>query len=86
MTSQLHAVQREIQQVRAQTHKADGELAIASAGTDTKEVDFLRDSLVSLRSQLASLRQQETIFLRAQVPGQHCLPPQTSLELHTTVC
>ena len=95
MTShdQLQAVQQEIKKVGAQIDKADGELAKARADTDSKEVDFLRNSLVELRKEKAELckekaelREQQTILLRAQAPGQHCLPCQNWLKLHTPVC
>ncbi len=78
MTShnQLQAVQQEINKVVTQIDKADGELAKARANTDSKEVDFLRNSLVELRKEMNSLREQQTILLRAQAPGQHCLPCQ----------
>ena len=88
MTShnQLQAVQHEINKVGAQIDKADGELAKARADTDNKEVDFLRNSLVELRKKENSLREQQTILLRAQAPGQHCLPCRNWLKAHTYVC
>ena len=74
--NQLHAVQLEINKVGAQIDKADGELAKARADTDNKEVDFLQNCLVQLRQGKNSLLEQQTLFLRAQASGQHCLPCQ----------
>ncbi len=76
MTShnQLQAVQQEVTKVDAEIDKAKGELVKAQAETDNKEADFLEDTLVELRRKQNILLEQQTILLRAQVPGQDCLP------------
>ena len=79
----LHAVQQEIKKVGAQIDKADGDLAKARADTDNKEGDFLRNSLVELRKEKNSMLEQESILLRAQAPGQHCLPSHSWLKVYT---
>jgi len=84
--SQMQEVQQEIKIVSAQIVKADGELLKARADSDNKEVDFLRDSLLELRRQLSALREERNIILRAQAPGQHCLPCRNCLKAHTLVC
>ena len=84
--SQLQAVQLEISKVSAQIDKAEGELAKARADTDNEEADFLRNGLVELRRQLSALHEEKNIMLRAQAPGQHCLPCQTWLKAHTPFC
>ncbi len=61
-------------QVIAQIDKAEEELAKGRADNDSKEVDFLRNSLLELLTQLSCLREGEVVLLRAQAPGQHCLP------------
>ncbi len=82
--SQLQAAQQDIHRVSAQIDKAERELAKARADNDSKEVDYLRNSLVELRRQLSSLCEEKNILLRAQAPGQHCLPCQSSFKLHTS--
>ncbi len=84
--SQLQAVQQEIDSVKAEIQQTKQDLAKAKADNDSKEVDFLRKRLEQLDKKENSLREQQTILLRAQAPGQHCLPCQNSLKLHTTVC
>ncbi len=77
--SQLQAVQQEIDSVKAEIQETKQELATAEQAGDEDRVDFLRNSLVELRRQLPGLREKENILLRAQAPGQHCLPCQNSL-------
>ncbi|KAL0053949.1 hypothetical protein WJX82_001588 [Trebouxia sp. C0006] len=71
MTShnQLQAVKQEVEKVCAQIDKAEGELAKAKAETDTKEVDFLRNTLVELHRKENTLLEQKTILLQVQAPG-----------------
>jgi len=65
--SQMQAVQQEIDNVKAEIQATKQELAAAEQADDGAKVDFLRNSLLALR-------EKENIILRAQAPGQHCLP------------
>ena len=67
--SQSDAVQQEIDNVKAEIQATKQELAAAKQAEDGAKVDFLRNSLVALR-------EEKNIILRAQAPGQHCLPCQ----------
>jgi len=50
-----------------------------------KEVEMHKKE-VEMRKEMNSLHEQQTILLRAQAPGQHCLPCQNWLKPHTPVC
>jgi len=77
--SQMQAVQQEIDSVKAEIQATKQELAAAEQAGDEAKVDFLR-------KEVSSLREQQTILLRAQAPGQHCSPCQNWLRPHTPVC
>ena len=66
---QMQAVQQDINNVKAEIQATKQELAAAKQAEDGAKVDFLRNSLVALR-------EEKNIILRAQAPGQHCLPCQ----------
>ncbi len=82
----MQAVQQEIDNVKAETQATKQELAAAEQAGDEAKADFLRKKEVELRKEINSLREQQTILLRAQAPGQHCLPCQNWLKPHTPVC
>ena len=91
--SQMQAVQQEMDSVKAEIQATKQELAAAEQADDGAKVDFLRNSLVEMhkkevemRKEMNSLHEQQTILLRAQAPGQHCLPCQNWLKVHTPVC
>jgi len=91
--SQMQAVQQEMDSVKAEIQATKQELAAAEQADDGAKVDFLRNSLVEMhkkevemRKEMNSLHEQQTILLRAQAPGQHCLPCQNWLKPHTPVC
>ena len=84
--SQMQAVQQEIDNVKAETQATKQELASAEQAGDEAKADFLRKKEVELRKERNSLREQQTILLRAQAPGQHCLPCQNWLKPHTPLC
>jgi len=69
--SQMQAVQQEIDSVKAEIQATKQELAAAEQAGDEAKVDFLR-------KEVSSLREQQTILLRAQAPGQHCSFSNTS--------
>ncbi len=72
--TQLQANQQEIDSVKAKIQHTKQDLATAEQGGDGDRVDFLRRRLEQMDRQLSSLREQQTILLRGQAPGQHCLP------------
>ncbi len=72
--SQLQGVQQEIDSAKAEIQQTKQDLAKARADNDAQEVDFLRKRLEQLDKEKNSLREKENILLRAQAPGQQCLP------------
>lgn len=69
--TQLHAVQQDIQDVKAELRQVNQDLAIARADNDTQEVEFLRKRVESMDRQLSSLREKDNILLRDQLAGEH---------------
>ena len=74
----MQALQQEIDSVKAELQATKQELAAAEQAGDGAKVDFLR-------KEVSSLREQQTILLRAQAPGQQCSLCQNWPELHTSV-
>ncbi len=72
--NQLQAVQQEIESVIKKTVDVEKALAAAELAGDGAKVDFLRKRLEQLDKKENSLREEKNILLRAQAPGQHCLP------------
>ncbi|KAL0029886.1 hypothetical protein WJX77_005907 [Trebouxia sp. C0004] len=69
--SQMQTVQQVIDRVTAEIQETKQELAAAEQAGDGPKVDFLREKDSSMRRELCSLREQQTILLRAQAPGCH---------------
>ncbi len=76
----MQAVQQEIDGLKAEIQAIKQELAAAEQAEDGAKVDFLR-------KEVSSLREQQTILLRAQASGQHCLPlSKLTKNAYTCLC
>ncbi len=72
MTSQLQAVQQQIEDVLGEVSEVKTTLAAAEQAEDGEQVRFLRNRLEQLDRKENNLREKENILLRAQPGGQHC--------------
>lgn len=80
------AVKQAILGVEAEIQETKKDIAGAEQEKNDSEVDFPRGREKSLRAELCSLVEQQTMLLRAQALGQHSLPCQNWLVLHKSVC
>ena len=68
--SQLGTLRGKIDELEAKILKIEEALAAAQAPAD---ITYLRQQLGDLNQENSILREQETILLRDQVSGEHCL-------------